>query len=433
MCVNPDGYVYVKRGPKWVKIPRPCDDCWQCRENYESDWVGRSLCEAAHCTHTCAVSFTYATPLDPKDISHKVLNPRHFQLFVKRLRNAGHRFKYLVAGEYGELAERAHFHAILFFKVLVKNDRPVKLENRDAFLRDPSIAAPFSRQVPQDQMCHVEEWPHGHIKADWSMSEKAIRYVCKYFLKDDTWHSMSKKPPIGWEWFAEKAAKNRDLGVLPNSFEYLPPGGKPGKVYLMTGATRRDFLTLIKATRAERPRMSKWLQASFDKMERQAFADERISGFDDEGFLARQGSPDKARSRIVLDKLREKVADDNWTKVQAAAWGFEDVEEFEAFAEAGGCQAHPEYFQGVPEHVQGSACNKGPGRSCSCQECQGLRAKAAAAKAHLVPPTGHDRQGRPYWGEPGREYIAEAFAPRQRPVDDGAARLQARSSEVEQG
>ena len=97
MCISPS-FVWFKRGPKWVQVPAPCDRCWSCRENYVSDWVGRCLCEASVSEVSCTLSLTYATPRNSLDLSNRVVNPHHFQLFMKRLRKAGHKVRYLVAG-----------------------------------------------------------------------------------------------------------------------------------------------------------------------------------------------------------------------------------------------------------------------------------------------------------------------------------------------
>ena len=402
MCQSPS-FVWVKRGPEWVQVPVPCDRCWSCRENYVSDWVGRCLCEASVSEVSCTLSLTYATPKDPLDFKHRVVNPHHYQLFMKRLRKAGHKVRYLVAGEYGDLYDRAHFHAIMFFKVLEPSGKPAPyLLDRQAFLDDPSKAFPFSREIPQEEMVHISEWPHGHIQVDWSCTDKSIRYCCEYLNpqagKKTGWFSMSKKPPLGFDWFAAKAERNREFGVFPSSFEYLPPGGKPGKVYLMTGATRRDYMNMITTDRADRGRMSKWVRATFDKLERQAFVDAADSGkpWADDHFADRQIPLAKQRGLLVWQDGLDKLAAERHIEALATAWGFEDVEEFEAFVEAGGCENHPEYFRGWPEHVPSSRSEAEAGH----------RPSPPARKA----PSRYTREGKPEWGPEGRDYLPGAFA-----------------------
>lgn len=397
MCTSPS-YVWVKRGAKWEQTPAPCDRCWSCRENYVSDWVGRCLCEASTSLVCCTLSLTYATPLDGRDLSHKVVQPVHFQNFMKRLRKAGHKIRYLVAGEYGDLYDRSHFHCILFFTKLMplpEGHAAPKLMNRRAFANDHRIASPFCREVPHKDMCHIREWPHGHVEADWSMTEKAVRYVVKYFKGDDkktSWDSMSKKPPLGAAWFAMKAAESRSLDVFPSTFEYLPPGGKPGKKYLMTGATRRDFLNAITKSRAARPRMTKWVAKTFDKLERQEY----IDGVAWPPLPVVAPEPQWTENGKLLQSQRHaRIAADAFEKERidfALSWGFDDVEEFEAFWKAGGYDS-PDY-RGRPQYLQdrtGAAATR-------------PRSAARGFKA----PTRFDRQGKPV-GPADREYLAGAY------------------------
>jgi hypothetical protein len=177
-----------------------------------------------------------------------VLTPRHFQNFIKRLRKSGHKIRYLVAGEYGEKFGRAHFHAILFFKG----------------------PAP---KIPHKTNCNISAWPFGHVFADWTGEDKSIRYVCKYLTnpeKGKGWFSISKKPALGWDYFQNRAQQYIEAGVMPRGWEYLPPGGQQNRPYLLTGATRRDFLLtilggMVAQIRDESTR-SEWVQKSVEKV-----------------------------------------------------------------------------------------------------------------------------------------------------------------------
>ncbi len=272
MCITPN-HIWVQRGPKWEQQPAACRQCWRCKQNRVNDYVARALAEASVSIASCTLNLTYATR---DDLADKVLHPRHFQLFMKLLRRAGHKVRYLVAGEYGEKKGRAHFHVLLFFSDIVSRGQSA-FYNPD-HIADPDSSAPFSREIPQERMVHIREWPHGHITCDWSASEKSARYVCKYLLKKadqkhNSWFSLSKKPALGADWFARKAEMHSDLGALPHSFEYLPPGGTRGRKYLMTGATRRDFLNAVTIDHRRRESMSEWVQKSFDKYDRQRIHD----------------------------------------------------------------------------------------------------------------------------------------------------------------
>lgn len=250
MCIEPTT-VWVRSGPGWEQIARPCRKCWRCNSNRVNDYVGRSLCEAATSDATCALTLTYA-PRD--DLADQVITPPHFQAFIRALRDSHHLVRYLVAGEYGERKGRAHFHALLFFKSGPKNPIPTWVAQKNI---------------------HIDQWPHGHVFADWGGGEASARYVCKYLLKDEPekrWFSLSKKPALGADWFQEKAQTLVEAQLWPSTFEYLPPGGSKGRSYLMTGATRREFIRALLEGMAHqmgyrKQRLSEWVAIGTKKVE----------------------------------------------------------------------------------------------------------------------------------------------------------------------
>lgn len=203
-----------------------------------------------------AVTLTYA---DDPDLSHEIITPKHFQKYIRSLRRAGHKIRYIAVGEYGALKGRAHFHAILF-GTGTPPDMPHKVNFHCPFWTDEN------------------DKPRGHVFADWSADERAVRYVCKYILKNEKgryWLTMSKKPPLGAGFFEKKAAQVVELGALPSSFVYHPPGGSSSRSYLMNGATRRDFLLAvvdgwIKKRPLDRQRLGEWVLKSLEKWERAA-------------------------------------------------------------------------------------------------------------------------------------------------------------------
>jgi hypothetical protein len=186
------------------------------------------------------------------DQAHKIIYPPHFQAFIRSLRDANHKIRYLVVGEYGDLKGRAHFHCILF-----GNGKELKL--------------------PKRKNTHTKYWPHGYVYADPSFSEENIRYVVKYMLpwdgQEKSWFSISKKPTIGSAYFSKLAKHLISHGRLPTTFEYVPPATTKKKIYLLSGATRKAYLTeIIEGLKKEgsfnRKEMSEWVEKSFDKYER---------------------------------------------------------------------------------------------------------------------------------------------------------------------
>lgn len=60
---------------------------------------------------SCMLNLTYDDEHLPK---HGQLVKRDLQLFFKRLRKAGYKFRYVASGEYGDETRRPHFHIALF-------------------------------------------------------------------------------------------------------------------------------------------------------------------------------------------------------------------------------------------------------------------------------------------------------------------------------
>lgn len=71
------------------------------------------MLEAGQYEDNCFLTLTYSDEFLPASGS---LNPRHTQLFLKKLRKqfAPRKFRYFLVGEYGDETERAHYHAALF-------------------------------------------------------------------------------------------------------------------------------------------------------------------------------------------------------------------------------------------------------------------------------------------------------------------------------
>lgn len=264
MCKSPRS-TNIAKGNIPVFIDLPCRECWQCRANRVNDYVARCLCEAQYSDWTVSLTLTYRDSAErEKDLAHKEITPHHVQQLMRNLRKRSTgKMRYIVTGEYGTLKGRAHFHMILFGK----GKKP---------------------EIPHNRNTNWGPWSHGYTFADWDGGERAIRYVCKYILKGEGryWFSLSKKPPIGWTFFEKRAHWYAEQGVFPRSFEYMPPGGKPGRKYMMTGATRRDFLALLvdlwlERRPLERHRLAEWVGKSLDKLDmyqmRKAAEDEPLS------------------------------------------------------------------------------------------------------------------------------------------------------------
>ena len=165
----------------------PCRNCWQCRETRVNDLIGRCIAESQTSTATVAVTLTYAGDSP----SAAVLVYPDFQKFIKRLRRKGYPCRYIVAGEYGSKKGRAHWHAVLFFK------------------SDPPPLPRFDTQADWSFWTNSAEG-RGFVYLQ-EPDYHGFKYVLKYVLKDQSAKvstnvlSMSKKPPLGYDYFMQLA------------------------------------------------------------------------------------------------------------------------------------------------------------------------------------------------------------------------------------
>lgn len=89
----------------------PCGGCLPCRHSRARVWSHRLMLEATQHEENCFVTLTYT---DTHVIQSPHVNPRHIQLFIKRLRKRGQKFRYYAVGEYGPSTWRPHYHLAAF-------------------------------------------------------------------------------------------------------------------------------------------------------------------------------------------------------------------------------------------------------------------------------------------------------------------------------
>lgn len=160
-------------------VDLPCGKCVGCRLERTRQWAVRAMHEASLHEDNCFVTLTY----DPAHLpSPPSLVPRHLQLFWKRLRRrlAPRRISFLACGEYGELRDRPHYHALIFGywpSDCVRVGRP---KGHDI----------FSSQLLAD--C----WKMGFVSVGTLTFESAA-YVARYSLKKVDNHARSDA-----RWFA---------------------------------------------------------------------------------------------------------------------------------------------------------------------------------------------------------------------------------------
>lgn len=115
--VNPSGkrsLVFNDKGAlSGIPLKIPCGRCTGCRLERSRVWAIRCLHEAKMHKANCFITLTYADKHLPADWSIRV---RVLQLFLKRLRKCIEpiKYRYYGCGEYGDLSDRPHYHALIF-------------------------------------------------------------------------------------------------------------------------------------------------------------------------------------------------------------------------------------------------------------------------------------------------------------------------------
>lgn len=273
MCLSP---VRMLVGPTERPTLVACRSCRVCRDNRINDLVGRCLAEQSTASLVLALTLTYAG----NGPETAVLRYSDVQKFLKSIRKAGLKVRYIVAGEYGTMKARAHWHIILFFTDLPPDImRASDLRKEKRFGYEASVCS--AKQVIMDSRVFWEPWPHGLVyfqQPDYS----GFRYVLKYALKSQSEGAekalgMSKKPPLGFKFFMQMADDMVASGLVAQNPEYsfLDVRNKNGgtRRFWLQGRMRQLFLdryvTMWRMQYGVDPMVSEWVQELYsDKVER---------------------------------------------------------------------------------------------------------------------------------------------------------------------
>ena len=191
------------------QISLPCGQCVGCRLERSRQWAMRCIHEAQLHQNNCFITLTYDDEHLPKDLS---LDHREFQLFFKRLRKANPHIKirYYMAGEYGTLRGRPHFHACIF---------GYDFHDKKLLTRTTAGSLLYRSQELE------KLWPYGYSTIGDVTFESAA-YVARYIMQKQTgkdvdpnhytycdlqtgelvklqpeYNKMSLKPGIGANWY----------------------------------------------------------------------------------------------------------------------------------------------------------------------------------------------------------------------------------------
>lgn len=233
MCLYPRDvilaeYEDIKTGEIWKKIifsnninsvlntiskkiiQIPCGKCFECCNEYSSEWSYRIMNESLLHKDNCFITLTYKeNPFQ--------LQKRDLTLFLKRLRKkiSPLKIRYFACGEYGERKGRPHFHLIIFGW---KPNDLVYLKGKD----DNII---YTSKLLQSI------WNNGFISVG-DLSLKSAKYCAKYMqkaiFKNDKqkvkpFVCMSLKPGIGAKWFENNfKCLDTDKIYIDGNYRKLP-------------------------------------------------------------------------------------------------------------------------------------------------------------------------------------------------------------------
>lgn len=258
-----------------------CRECWRCRKDIVHDWVGRAHAESKYSEGTYSITLTYADEAwrdycTASGAKATTLVYKDVQLFLKRLRKEYGKIRYIVTGEYGSRKGRAHWHIILFFK----DTEEIVYEKRGKILKKTvpkipdweKLARKTKLDALKDHQFGIAErtnssrfmwpiWGHGFVHVenpDW----QGLKYALKYILKEKESRgayshlAMSKKPPLGYQYFDSLADLHVQQGIAPTTFAYKFDDVRDSKYrrikFMMQGKTRDNFLSRIKRKWAEK-------------------------------------------------------------------------------------------------------------------------------------------------------------------------------------
>lgn len=212
-------------------VQTACQECRQCRDQRVLDWVGRCIAESKVSAKAHAVTLTYGRDENGNE-DHpraKVLTYSDVQKWFKLLRRHGYPCRYFLSGEYGPSKGRTHWHFIVFWVDKVPNWSGFDQYGNwsDNHLSHGAHKVRFNHQrLGKDGKPAIVNgepafwWPHGWTEVSEGASVDAIKYVCKYILKDvaadkQSQFMMSKNPPLGAGYFMQRAERYVAAGLAP--------------------------------------------------------------------------------------------------------------------------------------------------------------------------------------------------------------------------
>lgn len=270
-----------------------CGQCMECRLAYSREWAIRITHEAQMHDRNCFLTLTYDDDHLPE---HGQLVKRDLQLFFKRLRKSLGPFRYVAAGEYGEVRRRPHFHAAIF-GMDFSHDR---IEYGEGIRGDKIYVSASLASIWQQST-----FPFGHTIG--SLTFESAAYIARYITKRVSGIGASPMPL--WS--------DLDTGelVFPNP-EFLVCSKGIGKAwfseYFMSDVFPHARVITAQGTPAPVPRYYKQTLAKMNGMmarqmeqkARQNMADAFVARVAAGGTIMGEDAPERRYSRTIYAKSR---------------------------------------------------------------------------------------------------------------------------------
>lgn len=103
-----------------------CGQCMPCRCNRRREWQTRIMLESALWEENAFITLTYREEcISRSSCGLSTLVPQDVQRWLKRVRKkrSPEPLRFYLVGEYGDVTERPHYHAILFNHPTCRNGR----------------------------------------------------------------------------------------------------------------------------------------------------------------------------------------------------------------------------------------------------------------------------------------------------------------------
>lgn len=226
---------------------RSCNDCVAAAKN---QWVRRAMCEVATSAQTLAITLTYGTDTEEKEDGARAFRYADIRLFMARLRRAiavehgeTGTLRFICCGETGGKKGRVHWHMLLFSDHdLLTLGEWLSFRNKKPVTTREAKISPLGNSK-RAKMLLWQHWPHGAVVVQ-EPDRAAVSYVIKYAMKEQynarkargtmrgsksdnhgaALFRMSKKPPIGHDWVAQKTAKLLEQRATLATFQLKPEG-----------------------------------------------------------------------------------------------------------------------------------------------------------------------------------------------------------------